>query len=807
MSDLSNRRTSKYSTAMFTLTKLLIIVALTCTEISAFTASGQWSRIRHSSCKDVDDRYLRDTTNRSRLNHIVLKPSTLRLSRPTELAATADKSIPLRERLSIRRKNKIKSIVGYNAERICNFYDRSPLVVGWRLNSLGFPLLGWYIGLLTDELFQKQNEPKTQRRRGAELRQHLINSGSVALIKSGQALSLRPDLLKNKVWAEELGKLVDAVGSFPDQDAMDILRDELVDLRSRISTVKVTRGKRRRKKGTPKPSRLERRVADDTVLSLFEFSNANRAVASASIGQVYKARIRRGPALEAAIGKEEASEWGGKTVAIKVQRPDAAAAASLDMYLIRRTATWLSKFRGGDLTAIADTFGEQLFGELDYVREADNCERFRGFYGSWNNVSVPKACLSLTRKKVLVMEWVDGEKGPWNEKDGIDMVSMGLKCSVDQLLSTGLFHADPHRGNLLRSPSGKLSFIDFGMMADVTEEERYGLIGLAIGLQNKDLSLVTENLLQLGFLEDTTQLDLLVPRLREAFINSTGGTGKGSDVNFGRLQAEIDAISSENVLQFKTPGFFTVIIRSLTILEGFALSVDPKFRLVRGAYPYVLAQLLAPEDDSGTPEAYRKLLVRLFTVNGEEKEIDWVRLRDFLRLAQKAQKTYKPSETGTDDKGTLSRQTIDLFFRFMTSKTGLFLKGPLIIELAETIDGMASIGEANLLRLSRGLIRPIPGGNGPVNNRRMEELGIFLDTIQNAIAEGDGNIADTGRARMESLMAILQETISIISDSDRMEEATPLLQEVVNVFQMVAVQVLEIRGSRAMRNMLQLAPN
>lgn len=71
----------------------------------------------------------------------------------------------------------------------------------------------------------------------------------------------------------------------------------------------------------------------------------------------------------------------------------------------------------------------------------------------------------------------------------------------------------------------------------------------------------------------------------------------------------------------------------------------------------------------------------------KEKEVDWERLRDFLRLAQKAQKTYKPSESDTDDKGTLSRQTIDLFFKFMTSKTGLFLKGPLIIELAETIDG------------------------------------------------------------------------------------------------------------------------
>jgi len=686
-------------------------------------------------------------------------------------------------------------------------------VVGWRLNSLGFPLLGWYIGLLTDELLKKQNDTTTQRKRGAELRQHLVTSGSVALIKSGQALSLRPDLLKNTIWAEELGKLVDAVGSFPDWDAMNIIKDELVDLRDRISTVQMEDGgngwkreKRRRRKGR-RLSRLEKRVRDDSILSLFEFSNANCAVASASIGQVYKARIRRGPALEAAIGKEDALEWGGKTVAIKVQRPDAAAAASLDMYLIRRTATWLGKFRGGDLTAIADTFGEQLFGELDYVREADNCERFRGFYGGWEDVSVPKACLALTRKKVLVMEWVDGEKGPWDEKDGIDMVSMGLKCSVDQLLSTGLFHADPHRGNLLRSPTGELSFIDFGMMADVTEEERYGLIGLAIGLQNKDLPLVTENLLKLGFLDDTTQLDLLVPRLRQAFINSTGGSGKGSDVNFGRLQGEIDAITSDNVLQFKTPGFFTVIIRSLTILEGFALSVDPKFRLVRGAYPYVLAQLLAPDDDAGTPEAYRKLLVRLFTVNGEEKEVDWERLRDFLRLAQKAQKAYKPSESDTDNKGTLSRQTIDLFFRFMTSKTGLFLKEPLIIELAETIDGMASIGEANLLRLSRGLIRPVPGGNGPVNTRRIEELRLFFDTIQNAMVEGDGDITEKGRARMESLMTILQEMVAIISDSDRMEDVMPLVQEVVNVFQMVAVQVLEIRGYRAMRNMLQLAPN
>ena len=104
-------------------------------------------------------------------------------------------------------------------------------------------------------------------------------------------------------------------------------------------------------------------------------------------------------------------------------------------------------------------------------------------------------------------------------------------------------------------------------------------------------------------------------------LNSTGGTGKASNVNFAQLQAELDDISRENVLRFSTPPFFTVILRSLTILEGVAQSVDPNFRLVRGAYPYVLRQLLSPDENEGTPEALTKLLVRLLTVNGEGRYI------------------------------------------------------------------------------------------------------------------------------------------------------------------------------------------
>lgn len=109
----------------------------------------------------------------------------------------------------------------------------------------------------------------------------------------------------------------------------------------------------------------------------------------------------------------------------------------------------------------------------------------------------------------------------------------------------------------------------------------------------------------------------MIPRLRSALKRATGGTGKASDVNFASLQAELDDISSENLLEFSTPPFFTIIIRSLTILEGFALSVDSKFRLVRGSYPYVLAQLLSPDGDEQTPLALRNLLVRILTVDGK----------------------------------------------------------------------------------------------------------------------------------------------------------------------------------------------
>jgi hypothetical protein len=119
---------------------------------------------------------------------------------------------------------------------------------------------------------------------------------------------------------------------------------------------------------------------------------------------------------------------------------------------------------------------------------------------------------------------------------------------------------------------------------------------------------------------------------------------------------------------------------------------------------------------------------------------------------------------------------------------------------------MASIGEGMLINASGGFLRPLPGMNGPVNSRRMDEVTALLETIQDAMVtqNSDGSIVTT---RMDAMMDLLQELSQYFSDSRTRDEAVPLLNEVQSVIQMVAIEVLEIRGSRAMRSVLRLQSN
>lgn len=211
-----------------------------------------------------------------------------------------------------------------------------------------------------------------------------------------------------------------------------------------------------------------------------------------------------------------------------------------------------------------------------------------------------------------------------------------------------------------------------------------------------------------------------------------------------------------------------------------------------------------------------------------EKEIEWERLRGFLALAQKAAKTYDPSEKeADDDRVKLSRNTIEMFFDFLTSRAGLFLKKPLVHELAEAIDGLASMGEANLLKTSGGILPALPGMNGPINTRRMDEIRMMLDTFEDALvipgsgqkelgastagldhANGSagGGLATLAqnRDRAMAMIEFLREILGHLGDERLRRNSGVLLAELQSVVQMVAVEVLEIRGARAMRSVLRV---
>ena len=334
-------------------------------------------------------------------------------------------------------------------------------------------------------------------------------------------------------------------------------------------------------------------------------------MASASIGQVYKAKLKE----------------NNKTYAVKIQRPDILSTVKIDMFIIRKVAGYLRKrFKlRSDLVGIADEFGCQLFDELNYTQEALNAIKFKQLYGRIKGIYVPDVRLEHTSQRVLTMEFVEGVKGPWST-GGERMLTIGLQCSVLQLLESGFFHADPHRGNLLQTPSGDLAYLDFGMMSSVSAKDRYALIGAVLGLVNKDLSLVVFNLKKLNFFPPETDVDVVVEALSSALANSTT-KDQVSSLNFTQLNQNVMSISF--LLPIRLPPFYTLIIRTLTILEGLALYVDPSFRLIRGAYPFIAKQLLS----SDAPELGK--LLQAVIVN-KEGRIRWMKLEQFISIASNA---------------------------------------------------------------------------------------------------------------------------------------------------------------------------
>jgi predicted unusual protein kinase regulating ubiquinone biosynthesis (AarF/ABC1/UbiB family) len=504
--------------------------------------------------------------------------------------------------------------VRYDPVAITAQYKRTPLKVLGRAIQIALPCLFFAFGLWWDRL--RGHDVINDRRRAIQLREILTKLGP-AYIKVGQALSTRPDLVP-PIFLDELSRLQDQLPPFPNELAYQFIEEEL----------------------GAQPQEIYAELTE-------------QPVAAASLGQVYKGKLKT-----------------GETVAVKVQRPGLARTIALDIYILRGLAQWAQnniKQVQSDLVAIMDEFGTRIFEEMDYTQEGRNAERFAELYGSLPDIYIPKIYWQYTGRRVLTMEWITGTKLTNMEtirSQGVDpsyLIDLGVQCSLRQLLEHGFFHADPHPGNLLATPDGKLAYLDFGMMSEVKPYQRYGLIEAIVHLVNRDFVGLAGDYVKLEFLTPETDLTPIIPALATVFSEALGASV--AEINIKKITDQLSELMYE--YPFQVPAFFALIIRSLVTLEGIAISVDPEFKVLMKAYPYVSKRLLTDP----APELRASLKDLLF----KDGNFRWNRLENLLRNAAK---------NSDYDMNRVLNQTLDFLF----SERGEFIREQLADEIVKAID-------------------------------------------------------------------------------------------------------------------------
>jgi len=196
---------------------------------------------------------------------------------------------------------------------------------------------------------------------------------------------------------------------------------------------------------------------------------------------------------------------------------------------------------------------------------------------------------------------------------------------MGQLLEFGFFHADPHPGNMMRTTDGKLAILDFGLMTEVTDNQKYGMIEAIAHLLNRDYSEIGQDFVNLDFIPEGTDTRPIVPALTKVFDVALAGGGAKS-INFQELAADLAEITYE--FPFQIPPYFALVIRAISVLEGIALVGNPDFAIIDEAYPYIARRLMT--DDSPRLRAALR-----YMVYGREGSFNAEKLIDLLQALEK----------------------------------------------------------------------------------------------------------------------------------------------------------------------------
>jgi Predicted unusual protein kinase len=401
-----------------------------------------------------------------------------------------------------------------------------PLLVAYARDRRRFLLFGG----------RRQVSSAQRRRRAQRLLESMLTLGPT-FIKLGQLLSTRPDVLPPEYLAE-FTKLQDRVPPADWSEARAVVEAEL-----------------------------------GPVEEAFDSFDTD-PVSGASLGQVYEAEI------------------DGQDVAVKIRRPGVERLIQADLRVIQWSLPLLSQFvddvRSFSLSTLAEEFDRTIRQEMDYSREAEMLQEIRGNFEDSDDVRIPSVVETYSTESVLTMEYVEGTKInnlERLEELGIDRTALAERLQslyLQMIMDDGVYHADPHPGNLAVADDGTLVLYDFGMSDYVDPYIQDNVVEFYAAVVREDFDSIIDALVEIGALSPDADRDLMREILDVAITDLQGG-----DVDQYRIQQILNRI--ENTLYefpFRIPANLALVLRVATVIEGVCVALDPEFDFIDAAQTY-----------------------------------------------------------------------------------------------------------------------------------------------------------------------------------------------------------------------------
>ncbi|RLS57199.1 MAG: AarF/ABC1/UbiB kinase family protein [Planctomycetota bacterium] len=359
-------------------------------------------------------------------------------------------------------------------------------------------------------------------------------------IKFGQVISTRPDLVPEEV-INELELLQERVPPFPGEQARQLVEREL----------------------------------KHSITELFaEFET--EPLAAGSLGQVHRA-----------------VSFDGTPLVVKVRRPNAERDVERDLSLMQEIAGLIERnipeSQVFDPIGLVAHFTRTIRREVNFLREARTMEQFRRLYRDDPDLMIPRIYPELCTPAVLTMEFVDGYRPDdlvHVREAGLSppqLAASGARLFLKQVFDLGIFHGDPHPGNIRILRSGKIALLDYGMIGFIDDEKREMLVDLIVAVAKSDVSLAVRVVQGLG--QPSRPIDPALLRIDiQDFVETYYGVPL-AQLRVGRMLGDFVQILSSHGL--RCPGDLMLLIRATVTLEGVGRGLDPSFNLATELAPFV----------------------------------------------------------------------------------------------------------------------------------------------------------------------------------------------------------------------------